>query len=70
MQQATTHISRSIDDKLMEFVVFAIESAAQKTGIPAPVLYNRLEKSISSPATLSRDMMCFILKAGNTLRTH
>ena len=35
MQQATTHISRSIDDKLMEFVVFAIESAAQKTGIPA-----------------------------------
>ena len=40
MQQATTHISRSIDDKLMEFV----ESAAQKTGIPAPVLYNRLEK--------------------------
>ena len=44
MQQATTHISRAIDDKLMEFVVFAIECAAQKTGIPAPVLYNRLEK--------------------------
>ena len=44
MQQATTHISRAIDDKLMEFVVFAIECAAQKTGIPAPVLYNRLDK--------------------------
>ena len=44
MQQEATHIFRAIDDKLMEFVVFAIESAAQKTGIPAPVLYNRLEK--------------------------
>ncbi|WP_410318419.1 DUF3791 domain-containing protein, partial [Klebsiella pneumoniae] len=28
----------------MEFVIFAIESAAQKLGIPAPTLYNRLEK--------------------------
>lgn len=44
MQQATTHISQSIDNRIMEFVVFAIESAAQKTGIPAPTLYNRLEK--------------------------
>lgn len=32
------------DNRIMEFVVFAIESAAQKTGIPAPTLYNRLEK--------------------------
>lgn len=32
------------DNRIMEFVVFAIESAAQKTGIPAPALYNRLEK--------------------------
>ena len=30
--------------KVMEFVIFAIESAAQKLGIPAPTLYNRLEK--------------------------
>lgn len=44
MQQAITHISRAIDYYIMEFVVFAIESAAQKTGIPAPTLYNRLEK--------------------------
>ena len=44
MQQATTHISRSIDNKIMEFVIFAIECAAQKTGVPAPTLYNRLEK--------------------------
>lgn len=44
MQQATTHNSRPIDYYIMEFVVFAIESAAQKTGIPAPTLYNRLEK--------------------------
>lgn len=33
-----------VNDKIMEFVIFAIESAAQKMGIPAPVLYNRLEK--------------------------
>lgn len=33
-----------VDDKIMEFVIFAIESAAQKMGIAAPVLYNRLEK--------------------------
>lgn len=33
-----------VDDKIMEFVIFAIESAAQKMGIPAPSLYNRLEK--------------------------
>ncbi|MCS2891940.1 DUF3791 domain-containing protein [Parabacteroides sp. AF14-59] len=44
MQQEIIHISRPIDHKIMEFVVFAIESAAQKTGIPAPTLYNRLEK--------------------------
>lgn len=44
MQQEVTHMSRSVDDKIMEFVVFAIESAAQKTGVPAPILYNRLEK--------------------------
>lgn len=44
MQQEITHISRPIDYYIMEFVVFAIESAAQKTGIPAPTLYNRLEK--------------------------
>lgn len=33
-----------VDDRVMEFVIFAIESAAQKMGIPAPVLYNRLER--------------------------
>lgn len=33
-----------VDDRVMEFVIFAIESAAQKMGIPAPGLYNRLEK--------------------------
>lgn len=33
-----------IDSKIIEFVIFAIESAAQKMNIPAPVLYNRLEK--------------------------
>ena len=44
MQQEVTHIARPDDEKIMEFVVFAIESAAQKTGIPAPILYNRLEK--------------------------
>ncbi|MBP3517674.1 MAG: DUF3791 domain-containing protein [Parabacteroides sp.] len=44
MQQATIYTSRPINDRVMEFVVFAIESAAQKTGIPAPELYNRLEK--------------------------
>lgn len=33
-----------VDDRIMEFVIFAIESAAQKMGISAPVLYNRLEK--------------------------
>lgn len=33
-----------VDDKVMEFVIFAIESTAQKMGIAAPVLYNRLEK--------------------------
>lgn len=44
MQQEITHISRPIDNKIMEFVVFAIESAAQKTGIPAPTIHNRLEK--------------------------
>lgn len=33
-----------VDGKVMEFVIFAIESAAQKLGIPAPTLYNRLEK--------------------------
>lgn len=43
MQQEATLIFRAIDDKFMEFVVFAIESATQKTGIPATVLYNRLE---------------------------
>lgn len=44
MQQATIYTSRPINGRVMEFVVFAIESAAQKTGIPAPELYNRLEK--------------------------
>lgn len=44
MQQATIYTSQPINDRVMEFVVFAIESAAQKTGIPAPELYNRLEK--------------------------
>ena len=41
------HSSQSapvVDGKVMEFVIFAIESAAQKLGIPAPTLYNRLEK--------------------------
>lgn len=33
-----------VDDKVMEFVIFAIESAAQKMDISAPALYNRLEK--------------------------
>lgn len=33
-----------VDAKVMEFVIFAIESAAQKMSIPAPVLYSRLEK--------------------------
>lgn len=33
-----------VDDRVMEFVIFAIESAAQKMDIPAPALYNRLEK--------------------------
>lgn len=32
-----------VDDKVIEFVIFAIESAAQKMGIPAPELYNRLK---------------------------
>lgn len=32
------------DGKVMEFVIFAIESAAQKIGVSAPELYNRLEK--------------------------
>ena len=39
------HSSQSapvVDGKVMEFVIFAIESAARKLGIPA--LYNRLEK--------------------------
>lgn len=44
MQQATAFATRPADGKIMEFVVFAIESAAQKAGIPAPILYNRLEK--------------------------
>ena len=38
------HSSQSapvVDGKVMEFVIFAIESAAQKLGIPAPTLYNR-----------------------------
>ena len=38
------HSSQSapvVDGKVMEFVIFAIESAAQKLGI---TLYNRLEK--------------------------
>lgn len=41
------HSSQSapvVDGKVMEFVIFAIESAARKLGIPAPTLYNRLEK--------------------------
>ena len=36
------HSSQSapvVDGKVMEFVIFAIESAAQKLGIPAPTLY-------------------------------
>lgn len=33
-----------VDDRVMEFVIFAIESAAQKMDIPAPALYNRLER--------------------------
>jgi len=33
-----------INTKIMEFVIFAIECAAQKMRIPAPILYNRLEK--------------------------
>lgn len=33
-----------VDDRIMEFVIFAIESAAQKMDISAPALYNRLEK--------------------------
>ena len=44
---AMLHSSQSapvVDGKVMEFVIFAIESAAQKLGIPAPTLYNRLEK--------------------------
>ena len=43
------HSSQSapvVDGKVMEFVIFAIESAAQKLGIPAPTLYNRLENLI------------------------
>lgn len=41
------HSSQSVpvvDGKVMAFVIFAIESAARKLGIPAPDLYNRLEK--------------------------
>lgn len=38
------HSTQSVvDGKVMEFVIFAIESAAQKMGISAPVLYKRLE---------------------------
>lgn len=37
-------ISPELENNIMEFVVFAIESAAQKMNIPAPQLYNRLEK--------------------------
>lgn len=33
-----------VDEKVMEFVIFAIESTAQKIGISASMLYNRLEK--------------------------
>ena len=33
-----------IDGKVMEFVIFAIESAARKLGVPAPALYNRWGK--------------------------
>ena len=44
------HSSQSapvVDGKVMEFVIFAIESAAQKLGIPAPTLYNRSCVTIS-----------------------
>lgn len=40
---AMLHSSQSapvVDGKVMEFVIFAIESAAQKLGVPAPALYN------------------------------
>ena len=40
------HSSQSapvVDGKVMEFVIFAIESAAQKLGIPAHTIYNCLE---------------------------
>lgn len=33
-----------VEDRVMEFVIFAIESAAQKMDISAPALHNRLEK--------------------------
>ena len=47
------HSSQSapvVDGKVMEFVIFAIESAAQKLGIPAPTLYNPFGKTESYPS--------------------
>ncbi len=43
MQQETIPTFPTVDGKIMEFVIFAIESAAQKMNIPAPDLYKRLE---------------------------
>lgn len=37
------HGSHKMDD-VMQFVVFAIECAAAKAGIPSPELYNRLQR--------------------------
>lgn len=33
-----------ITDDVMQFIVFAIESAAEKSGIASPELYNRLQR--------------------------
>lgn len=59
-----------VDDRVMEFVIFAIESAAQKMDIPAPALYNRLEKVNLIRNYLIAGYTCSIPKAGSISLTH
>lgn len=37
-------MEEKVSPDIMQFVVFAIECAARKSGIPSPVLFNRLQR--------------------------
>lgn len=51
MQQEATHISRPVDDKIMEFVVLPLKVQHKRLVFPLPSFIIDWKRSISSPVT-------------------